>query len=139
MKPIVNLMINEFHALDVGMDFMGYRITDPRRLSFHHLIVPKRKGGKETIENGALLMRNAHDYLHIIEGADKEVYEAIQREMVLENKSREIMMASIERIDAILNEFEEKHCEDSNEQGYYLIKDFFRRRVLRENDDRFYH
>ena len=44
------------------------------RLNFHHL-KKKCDGGPATIENGALLNRDAHDYLHKQEG--KQLYEEL--------------------------------------------------------------
>lgn len=38
-------------------------------LTYHH-IVPKRQGGKGSIENGALLCRIEHDMFNIIESAN---------------------------------------------------------------------
>ena len=68
MKPITLEMINIYKIRKLGYDFMGYTFSKPQELSFHHLIVPKRLGGKETIENGAILKQcTSHDYLHRIE------------------------------------------------------------------------
>lgn len=138
MKEIVNLMVNEFNILEAGIDFMGYRITDRRKLSFHHLITSKKDGGKETIENGAILLRDPHDYLHIIEKSDKKIYRAIREQMIIENMKRQIYMPSIEKIDELLREYEEVHSEDTTKGGYYLIKDVYRRRLLTEKDENYY-
>lgn len=43
MKSITKLMINEFKIMQLGFDFMGYRVEKQNSLSFHHLIVPRRK------------------------------------------------------------------------------------------------
>ena len=133
MEKVTNIMINEFKIMDVGLDFMGYRVTDTKKLSYHHLLVPKRRKGKATIENGALLIRDSsHDYIHIIERIDRKIYEAITREMLDENQKRKIDMDNIKRIDELLMEFEEKHKDDTLKKGNLIIKDVYKRRLLRE-------
>lgn len=52
-------------------------LTDYKeRLNYHH-IVKKEHGGKETIDNGAVLNREAHDYLHKQERNNKQLYEEL--------------------------------------------------------------
>lgn len=43
------------------------------QLSYHH-IIKKRDGGRNNIQNGALLNRVAHDYLHYLEINNKDLY-----------------------------------------------------------------
>ena len=134
MKPIVKLMINETNVMNIGIDFMGYKVLDPSLLSFHHLIVPKKLGGKEIYDNGALLMRYSHDYLHIIEETDRRIYNAIKEEMIKENLQHEVRLENIIAINEWLNLFEEVHIEDTTKDGrHLLIKDIFRRRYLKES------
>ena len=49
MKYITELIINEYRLKNI--DFMGY-VFNKSNASYHHLIIPKRFGGKETLENG---------------------------------------------------------------------------------------
>ncbi|MBR4672795.1 MAG: hypothetical protein IKO78_06350 [Bacilli bacterium] len=130
MRKIINLMFNKYNVMRYGIDFMGYIITDPSKLSFHHLIIPEEDGGLERIENGALLMRRAHDYLHIIEHTDRPIYEAIRAEMILINFEGKIEMDRIIRINYLLKMYEEKHKEDTTEKGLILIKADFKNRFL---------
>ena len=56
-------------------DWMNFKICRDD-LTYHH-IVKKENGGKLTIENGALLTKRAHEYLHSIERLDVDLYERI--------------------------------------------------------------
>ena len=49
MKEITKEMIDIWEMSN--MDWMGYTLEKKEHLSYHHLIIPKRCGGKETIEN----------------------------------------------------------------------------------------
>lgn len=53
--------------------WMGYRIHSKNRLTFHH-IVERRNGGKDTIDNGAILTRHAHDDLNQLEIHARSMY-----------------------------------------------------------------
>lgn len=130
MEAITKLMINEFKIMESGIDFMGYSVINPKKLSFHHLIIPKREGGKATIENGAILTRSAHDYLHVIERTERNFFLEITKEMIEENKKHFIDMKNIKIINEILTEFEEKHFEDTLKKGKLLIKEEYRNRLL---------
>lgn len=131
MKPIEKLMIDKYNILKVGIDFMGYRVTDKSKLSYHHFF-PKRKGGKDTIENGSIIIRWAHDYLHDIEKTERDSFNKINNLLIEENRSGRIDMDILKRIDEILCSFEEKHSEDTNNNGKLLIKDIYRDRLFRE-------
>lgn len=131
MKEITKLMINEFRIKKIGYDFMGYTFVSPTDLSFHHLLVPKDKGGKEESKNGAILVRKtAHDYLHIIEKYDREIFDKITLLMIKENISGKIDLDSIKYINELLLIFEEKHKEDTFKNGTFIIKDIFKERFL---------
>jgi hypothetical protein len=133
MKEITKLMTDKFKIMEIGIDFMGYRVTKENSLSFHHLVQPKRRGGKDEIENGAILVRNSsHDYLHIIERIDRKYFRFITEEMIKENKLGFIDMDIIRKIDEILLEFEDKHREDSFKKGNLILQDVYVRRLIRE-------
>lgn len=51
MKTITKFMINEWKMKQ--MDWMGYSLERKERFSYHHLIIPKRDNGPESVENGA--------------------------------------------------------------------------------------
>lgn len=136
MKEITKLMINEYRIKKIGYDFMGYTFVSPTDLSFHHLIVPKDQGGKEESMNGAILVRKtSHDYLHIIEKYDREIFDKITLLMIKENISGKIDLDSIKYINDLLLIFEEKHSEDTFKNGALIIKDIFRKRYLTKENN----
>lgn len=55
-------------------DWMSYIITKKNFLTYHH-IKPEKEGGKISIENGALLTKNAHRDLNRIEEFDYALYQ----------------------------------------------------------------
>ena len=75
MKDLTRAMAKEYRPR--GNDWMGYTIQAINQLSYHH-IQKKEDGGPFTWDNGALLRRDtAHEYLHIIEYKDLEIYDYI--------------------------------------------------------------
>lgn len=121
MNNIKNLMINKYKVNEYGLDFMGYRVTNPNDLSFHHLIIKKKDGGKEIIKNGALLLKESHRYLHYIEKKDKETFDKVTNELILENKKGIINLENLVNIDKFLYEFELK------EKNHKIIKNLPKR------------
>ncbi len=131
MKEITKLMVNIYHIKKIGYDFMGYSFVSPTDLSYHHLLLEKDKGGKETIENGAILVRKtSHDYVHIIEKFDKEIFNKIREEMVEEKEKGYIDINNIKRINDLLLLFETKHCDDTFKDGSLIVKNIYRERFL---------
>ena len=114
MKDITKRMI-KIYNLD-KLCFMGYTLD--KTASFHH-IVKREDGGKEVIENGAVLNKTAHEYLHIIEYKDIGTYIAINKILKIINERRE---KQLEIISKILSMFEEEHKEDKTSKGKRLIK-----------------
>ena len=102
---------------------MGYRFSETNA-SFHHLIIPRRLGGEESIENGAVLNNeSSHPYLHIVEGRDYDMFLAITEEIQKEKEKGYIDKDNIKRIDDILNCFEREHSSDLTRRGKVLIKE----------------
>ena len=99
---------------------MGYTLD--RTASFHH-IIKREHGGKETIENGAVLNKNAHEYLHIIEYKDIDTYIAINKILKIINNQRDKPTTEqLEIISKLLSMFEEEHKHDKTSKGKRLIK-----------------
>ena len=118
MRDITKRMI-KIYNLD-KLCFMGYTLD--RTASFHH-IIKREHGGKETIENGAVLNKNAHEYLHIIEYKDYDTYIAINKMLKIINEQRDKPTTEqLEIISKILSMFEEEHKEDKTSKGKRLIK-----------------
>ena len=123
MKQITKEMIKTFHINKLGYDMMGYTFKRKGDLSYHHLIIPRRKGGKETFENGDILRQNtSHDYLHAIERLDPEIFYAITSELIDENVLRQIEYNNLKRIHDMLLYFEKEHCGDRTKKGHPVIK-----------------
>ena len=73
MKEPLITMLEIYKPLELGVDWMNYKIVRPRDLTFHH-IKEKRNGGKRTLENGAILIRRSHDYLHYLDRCYHKYY-----------------------------------------------------------------
>lgn len=135
MREITKLMIKEYKLMKLGYDFMGYDITNKSNLSFHHLIIPHRSCkamglGEGYLEwNGAILNQNtSHDYLHLIEAKDYDMFLAITSELIDENVKGHLDIDNLRRIHDILECFEREHANDRSKKGKVLIKQEYMRR-----------
>ena len=129
MKNITEQMIKDFKIMKLGFDFMGYKVDKKQSLSFHHLIIPHRESKNYGIGdgylywNGAILRQNtSHDYLHIIEAKDYDLFLAITSEMIDENIKGKIDVDNLKRIRDLLLYFEREHDHDISKKGKLLIK-----------------
>jgi len=123
MKAITEEMIKIFHINELGFDMMGYKFKRQGDLSFHHLLIPRRLGGPETIDNGAILrQKTSHDYLHVIEKYDPEIFYAITSELIDENILRRIEYNNLKQIHDLLLYFEREHDRDTYKNGNYIIR-----------------
>ena len=66
MKEPMITMLQIYKPLELGVDWMNYKIVKPSDLTYHH-ILEKRRGGQRTLQNGAILVRVAHDYLNYLD------------------------------------------------------------------------
>lgn len=131
MKEITKLMIKKYALNKLKYDFMGYPFQSNSQLSYHHLIIPRRKNGPMTFENGSILRQNtAHDYLHVIEKYDYDMFLAITSEMIDENIKGYLDYQNLKAIDDILNQFEREYCSYRTKKGHLIIKDQYTRRLL---------
>lgn len=139
MRDITKLMIAKYKLLELKYDFMGYEFNKEKELSFHHLIVPHRlckvlnaENDGYTIQNGAILKQStAHNYLHIVERYDKEMFDGVTALMVGENLQGYLDETSIKRIDDILQCFEREYSGARTKNGKPLIKEEYTRRLVR--------
>lgn len=131
MKGINEIILYKYKINILKYDFMGYDFKLEKELSFHHLIIPKRQGGKKTLENGSLLVQNtSHNYLHTIEKRDEEIYNLITKEMIEENLKGKLDIENLKKIRDLLLYFEKEHYGDTNNKGNPLIKEeYIRRRI----------
>ena len=121
MRYVTSELIHVFQPKDI--DWMGYEINTVKDLSYHHLI-KKADGGLYTFDNGALLRSDtSHQYLHLIEAKDLDMYIYINN--LLKNINTQGYKPSIRQlmaIRAILEQFEREHCSDRTNKGKPLIK-----------------
>ena len=136
MREISKKMIEYYKIMKLGYDFMGYEVNKKNTLSFHHLIVPKRCSHQNGLGegylwwNGAILNQpTSHEYLHLIEAKDYDMFLAITSEMIDENIKGYLDRENLLRIRDILEQFEREHCSDRGKKGNLLIKDSYLRRV----------
>lgn len=129
MKEITKIMVNDFKIMKLGMDFMGYHVNRKQDLSYHHLIIPRRHckeaglGEGYLYWNGAILRQNtSHDYLHIIEKIDPEIFYELTSEMIDENIKGRLDIDNLKRIHDLLLYFEREHDHDTSKKGKLLIK-----------------
>lgn len=73
MKEPLITMLEIYKPLEIGKDWLNYRIIRADELTFHH-IKEKRKGGKRVISNGAILIRRSHDYLNYLDYCNHKYY-----------------------------------------------------------------
>ena len=122
-------MIKEFKIKKLGYDFMGYPEQQKDLYTFHHLIVPHRHCKEQGLGegylrwNGAILFTTPHEYLHLIEAKDYEMFLAITSEMIDENIKGYLDKQNLRYIDDCLTYFEREHCSDRSKKGKYLIKE----------------
>ena len=129
MKEITKIMVNDFKIMKLGMDFMGYHVNRKQDLSFHHLIIPRRHckesglGEGYLYWNGAILRQNtSHDYLHLIENIDPDIFYELTSEMIDENIKGRLDIDNLKRIHDLLLYFEREHDHDTSKKGKLLIK-----------------
>ena len=127
MKHITNLMINMYNLKKI--DFMGYKVSKDNPYTYHHCFIKKCHDGKETIENGAVLTKNSHEYLHIVETRDLELYNYINNVLKqINEQGHEPLLRQILAIDYLLKLFEHDHMNDRSSQNKRLIKDSYLKR-----------
>lgn len=133
MKPVTREMIKLYNIKKLGYDFMGYKVDRLNSLSFHHLVIPKRDckelgyGDGYQIWNGAILVQEtSHDYLHIIERINRDMFLAITKEMIEENQLGRLDVENLRRIRDILLTFEREYETEINGKGKSLVRRKFK-------------
>jgi len=108
-----------------GVDWMNYRLTKSNPYNFHH-IIKKEHGGKAKVENGAILTATAHQYLHLIEHYEYQLY--LELNSMLEVINQQQYPPYIRQrlyIEQVLSYFENKHQGECNKKGNLIIKQKF--------------
>lgn len=133
MKELTKKMIKDFKMDELGYDFMGYTYGKESDLSFHHLIVPKRLSRAYGLANngylywnGAILKQiSSHNYLHVIEKYDRELFLGITNQMIDENLSKQIKIENLRKIRDYLLYFEREYANKYTKKGTLIIKDYY--------------
>ena len=120
MDRVVNLMVNKYKLKEFGLDFMGYRIKNSKDLTYHHLVIPRKNGGKESVENGAILVRKSHQYLHMIERREHNLFLDIRELLIEENKKGLLDLVILRDINNLLYEFENNNDVDNIYKNRFL-------------------
>lgn len=129
MKQVTQLLIDEFNIKKLGFDFMGFSLQRGDIYTFHHLIIPARKGGAYAAWNGAILCgKTSHEYLHRIELINEEIFNLITSEMVDMKIKKFLDPYNLRQIGELLSYFESKYSHLRTKKGKRLIKDEYLRR-----------
>lgn len=117
-----------------NFDFMGYKLQKKDDITYHH-IKKRENNGKLSVDNGALLTKTAHEYLHIIEVVDVDLYNYLN--IILKEISDQKMLpnlAQIKLIRDVLIVFEEEHNQELTKKGKLIVKERYKRgRILWKN------
>lgn len=120
MKNITREMLKIYVPYS-ELDWMNYKLIK-KDVTFHH-IQKKCDKGARTIENGCLLMPNAHNYLHLIEFKDIETYAALNKIFKYINQQKYEPTAEQRKlIEYLLVQFENEHRWDKGSKGKLLLK-----------------
>ena len=113
------------------LDWMNYKLVKDE-VSYHH-IIKSCNGGKKSVENGALLMPIAHQYLHLIENMEIETYTRLNEMFRQINAQRsEPTPEQRAMIEYILQVFESVHRWDKGNKGKILIQKKYLKRGWNE-------
>lgn len=100
MKRVLRILVDIFQP--EGIDWMNFALSRDNPYTYHH-IVEKSKGGDKSIDNGAILTRRAHTFLHTLEKVCPDAYNDLQNVFLKINGSKQPVSDEIIReIDEIL-------------------------------------
>lgn len=117
----IRIQMLEIYKPISGLDWLNYKLIK-NKVTFHH-IIKREFNGKRTIENGALLMPIAHQYLHLIENKDIDTYIGINKIFEYINQQQyEPTQEQREILEYMLRQFEYQHRFDKGSKGKTLIK-----------------
>lgn len=126
MKEITKEMLRIYEPVS-KLDWMNYKLVKSK-LTYHHIIKREHRG-LMTIENGALLMPKSHEYLHIIEYKDRDLYKGINDIfMMVNDQGYEPDLNQRQTIEYLLQYFEYNHKHDRNSKNKILIKPEYKNR-----------
>jgi len=70
-----------------GFDWMNFKLTKHNKYTYHH-IVERKKGGDDSVENGAILTEIAHRFLNILEQYCPDAYNDLQNVFIKISNSK---------------------------------------------------
>lgn len=82
-------------------DWMNFKISKKNPLTYHH-IMKRESGGKNEINNGALVTKLAHNFLHYIEYDDIHLYNKINDYFKIINENRFISSSELTTIKQLI-------------------------------------
>lgn len=136
MKQVSKLLIDEFKINELGYDFMGFYLQKGSILSFHHLVLSKEYCKKAKLGkgywywNGVILCQDtSHEYLHLIQRYNDELFRYITSEMLDMKIKGFIDVNNLISINQMLDYFEYQHIEEKDDKGKYLIKEKYLDRI----------
>lgn len=140
MRDVTIEMIKIYNLKKLKYDFMGYEFKNSKELSFHHLIIPKKDckdlgfGSGYLFWNGAILVqKTSHDYLHIVERIDRDRFNYITSQMIIENVNKQIMYDCLKKISDCLDGFEREYSGFHTQKNKnLLIKEEYTRRLIKK-------
>ena len=140
MRDVTIEMIKIYNLKKLKYDFMGYEFKNPKELSFHHLIIPKKDckdlgfGSGYLFWNGAILVqKTSHDYLHIVERIDRDRFNYITSQMIIENVNKQIIYDCLKKISDCLDGFEREYSGlHTQKNKNLLIKEEYTRRLIKK-------
>lgn len=128
MTKLKNKLYQKFNLEQLGVDFMGYEFDSIKDFTYHH-IQPKNYGGKTTFDNGALLIKDSHSYIHTIESYDFKLFIELSQELKnehIDGITKEHLIAIRQMLEFFENKFEYQYTK----KGLPIIKEgFVRRRI----------
>ena len=134
MNKMTQKLIKDFEIKKLGYDMMGYSKQGSDLLTFHHLIISRNEckelgiGDGYEEWNGSILYTTPHQYLHLIEAKDYELFLAITNEILEEKVQGYIGKENLRYIDDCLSYFEREHSSDRTRKGKSLIKEQYLQR-----------
>ena len=137
MLAVTKEIIKNFNLRDIGYDFMGYSFEETKELTFHHLLLPRKvcedsnlgKGYEDC--NGVILVRTtSHNYIHVIEEYDSNLFYEITSEMLDQKIKGRLDKKNIYYIHLLLKQFEEEYEGMKGRKNEQLIKSEYQKRLF---------
>ena len=129
MNNVKKILINMYHIKELGFDCMGYELMSGDIYTYHHIDEAKN-GGYYTLDNGAILCGNTHNYLNVVERYDRIKFLLINQLLREMNENKKIDFKRIEYINDILLEFESQFNDLEDKYGNLVIKPNYKVRFL---------